>query len=257
MSLIRFLQSRKYAVHRANTRKVKSFIRSYGQLGKSDRMDAVQIARYARERHSSLELFSEHVRNRLIKLMNRRHDLVQMRAQEKNRMQAPEQASMKSSFEKIIQVITEEIDAVDAQVKEICAQDHELDSQKEILKTIPGVGNGIAVELLTVLPELGRLNRKQIASLGGLAPHPNESGNKVGYRRTKGGRESVKRILFMAALSATKSKKELGMFYQRLIAAGKKKMVALTAVMRKILVIANAKMRDFYLQKEGLIQEEN
>ena len=100
------------------------------------------------------------------------------------------------------------------------------------------------------MPELGTIDRRKIASLGGLAPHPNESGNKIGYRYTRGGRSDIKPVLFMAAMTAARSHSPLGEFYRKLVASGKKKMVALTALMRKILVIANAKIRDFY--KENL-----
>ena len=99
-----------------------------------------------------------------------------------------------------------------------------------------------------MLPELGKINRKEIASLAGLAPHPNESGKKVGHRYTRGGRTDIKPVLFLAAMTAARSKSNLGDFYKKLVDAGKKKMVALTALMRKILVIANVRIRDHYLQ---------
>ncbi|WP_051908390.1 IS110 family transposase [Candidatus Odyssella acanthamoebae] len=101
----------------------------------------------------------------------------------------------------------------------------------------------MATTLLVLLPELGTLNRHQIANLAGLAPHPCESGKIVEYRRTKGGRADVKRILFMAALTARRTNSPLKAFYENLINRGKKKMVALTALMRKIVIIANAKLK--------------
>ena len=106
------------------------------------------------------------------------------------------------------------------------------------------MGETISVYLIALLPELGKLDRKKIASLAGLAPHPNESGRKIGYRSTRAGRADIKPILFLAAMTAARSKSILGDFYRRLIQAGKKKMVALTALMRKILVIANARVRE-------------
>jgi transposase len=122
--------------------------------------------------------------------------------------------------------------------------------KRDVLKTVPGLGDIISTNLLAFMPELGVADRRQIASLGGVAPHPNESGKKIGYRCTRGGRANVKRMLFMAAMTASRSNSKLGEFYQRLVAAGKKKMVALTALMPKILVIANARLIDFYLEIE-------
>ena len=122
-----------------------------------------------------------------------------------------------------------------------------LQKKKEVLKTIPGVGEVTANHLLVLLPELGTLNRKQIASLTGLAPIANDSGKFKGYRATGHGRAGIKPILFMAAMAARNSNSSLKSFYNRLVDAGKKKMVALTALMRKIIVMANAKVRDLNL----------
>ena len=249
MPLVRYLLDNQYAVHRANTRKVKHFIRSYGQLGKSDSIDAQGLAHYGRERHEHLALFVENKQETLVKLVGRRNDLKQMLVQEKNRLQAPEQAELRDSHELVITMLTEEMKRIQLKIEQIYAEDEELKAQKEVLKTIAGIGDLVAMQLLSLMPELGKLNRKQIASLGGLAPHPNESGKKIGYRYTRGGRKNVKPVLFMAAMSAARSHSELGASYKKLIETGKKKMVALTAIMRKILVIANAKIRDYYLGK--------
>lgn len=249
--IIQFLQSRSIAVHRANTRKVKSFIRSYGQLGKSDKIDALGLALYGSERRKTLSLYTEQVDEDLRELVLRRRELTQMLVQEKNRRQAPGKLSMRKSFDAMIQAITAQLDEIAQSIVSCCASKPDFDNRAEAIKTVPGIGDMTAVDLLASLPELGRLNRKQIASLGNLAPHPNESGKKIGYRRTRGGRESIKPILFMAAMSATRTDTDLGRFYRRLTdEKSKKKMVALTALMRKILVIANARLRDYYSEKE-------
>ena len=121
----------------------------------------------------------------------------------------------------------------------------DLQEKKKILQQVPGIGEITSLMLIALLPELGHLNRRQIASLVGLAPYPNESGKKIGYRRTKGGRLEVRNILFMAGLSAAHSKSRLGDKYKKLTNAGKKKMVAMVAIMRNIIVIANAKLKEF------------
>lgn len=246
MDLIRFLLKKHCFVHRANTRNVKHFIRSYGQLGKSDAIDAAQLARFGYERHASLVLFVERPNNPLLKLVRRRHDLLQLIVKEKNRLKAPDQHALEDSFRRVLDLLMSEIAIIDEHIKVVISQDDSLNAKKKVLQTISGVGPVISTELLAWLPELGTLNRKQVASLGGLAPHPNESGEKVGRRFTRGGRAEIKTILFMAAMTAARSQSALGDFYRRLLAAGKKKMVALTALMRKILVIANARVRDFY-----------
>ncbi len=250
-ALIRYLQNKKYDVHRANTRKVKHFIRSYGCLGKSDSIDALGLARYGFERHTSLSLYEAPSDGHLRALVCRRIDLKRMIVQEKNRLQAPEKKSLKSSFMSVIEALKKEVKKLDEQIKKICEHNEKLQEQIAVLKSVPGIGEVVALQLITMMPELGKQNRKQIASLSGLAPHPNESGKKIGYRFTRGGRSTIKPILFMAAMAAARSQSKLGIFYQKLLAAGKKKMVALTALMRKIIVIANARMRDYYQEKDG------
>ena len=116
---------------------------------------------------------------------------------------------------------------------------------KDVLKTVPGIGDIIANELLILMPELGKLDRRQIASLAGCAPRANDSGRSSGYRRTSPGRAIIKPILFMAAMAARKSNSSFKTFYENLINRGKKKMVALTALMRKIITTANARARDY------------
>lgn len=245
MGLIHFLQKNNCAVHRANTRKVKFFIRSYGRLAKSDAIDAHGLANYGRERHPSLELFKVNSQQKLLQLVQRRIELKQMLVQEKNRRQAPELKELRNSFNAIINAIETELKLLEKEINAICESDEQLGKKKKILKSIKGIGDIIAVELLALLPELGTINRRKIASLAGLAPHPNESGKRIGYRSTKGGRAGIKPILFMAAMTASRSKSKFGEFYGHLLKAGKKKMVALTALMRKILITASAKLRDF------------
>lgn len=250
LPLIHFLQKHNYHVHRANTRKVKHFIRSFGRLAKTDAIDALALAQYGHERHSTLELFQANLQQKLLKLVQRRLDLKQMLVQEKNRRQAPDQRDLRNSFNIIIRAIEKELKSIEDDINHICKTDPVLEEKKKVLKKIKGIGDIIAIELLALLPEMGTINRKKIASLAGVAPHPNESGKKVGYRATRGGRSEIKPILFMAAMTASRSKSKLGEFYEALVKKGKKKMVALTALMRKILVIANAKLRDFMNFKE-------
>jgi transposase len=143
----------------------------------------------------------------------------------------------------MIQFLTSEIDSIYHEMETLIGNQPSFQTRQQTLETIPGIGPVVSSMLLAYLPELGKLNRRQIASLCGLAPYPCESGQKIGYRKTRGGRQHVRSILFMAAISARRSNSPLKAYYENLISKGKKKMVALTALMRKILVIANARLK--------------
>lgn len=242
------------AVHRANTRKVKNFIRSYGNPAKTDELDAKALARYGYERHASLELY-EPLSPDLLDLyclIQRRRDLKQMLIAEKNRKQGPGAASVQPSFDAIITVLNEEVTAISHAIEELISSIPKLSAVKKVLKTVPGIGDIVAQELLGLVPEIGTLSRRKIASLTGLAPRANDSGNFKGYRHTGHGRDIIKPMLFLSAMAARNSKSELKTFYESLIGRGKKKMVALTALMRKIIVIANARVRDYYVEQQSL-----
>jgi transposase len=246
-ALLNYCQTKKIAAHRANTKVVKSFIRSLSKLGKSDAIDAQGLARYAKERHEDLQLYVKiaDTEKELTELANRRSDLKRTLTQEKNRLQAPDNKFCKSSNELIIEALKKEIERLTKRQQELISENESLTAKIELLaKEVAGIGETTAIQLVSVFPELGKLNRRQVASLAGLAPHPNESGKKIGYRATRGGRDNIKPILYMAAMAAARSKNKLGEFYKKLIAKGKKRMVALVALMRKILIIANAKIKE-------------
>jgi transposase len=236
-----------YAVHRANARNVKYFIRSFGNASKTDKLDAKALALYGYERNERLEQYVPTSKQSLAlyELVQRRRDLKRLLVSEKNRIQAPRAEVIKGSCQKMIDTLKEQIDCITAQMNELIAKDCALSAKKEVLKTIPGIGDITAAELLVLVPELGKLTRREIASLAGLAPRANDSGSFSGYRSTGQGRKEIKPILFMSAMAARNSKTELKNFYNKLIGAGKKKMVALTALMRKLIVIANARVRDW------------
>lgn len=234
------------AVHRADARKVKAFIRSHGVLGKTDAIDARQLALYAKERHESLPLWQTPNPNRkqLQSLVLARQDMVADRVAWSNRLKAPGAQQAQAHMREILACLEAHISAIEAQISTILKGTPELNRDEQILAAIPGIGPKTAATLIALMPELGTLGRRQAAALAGLAPHPKQSGASNGYRRTRGGRPLVKKALFMAALNACQYNRQLRQTYQRLIKAGKKPIVALTAIMRKLIVIANAKMRD-------------
>lgn len=245
MRLLLALCDKDYAVHRAHTRKVKNFIRSFGNEAKTDKLDAKSLSRYGVERSASLDRFdpSSISTGILYELAQRRRDLKQMLIAEKNRLKAPRTNFTQASFQAMIHFLGNELKAITEEINRLIEQDPVLKEKKEVLKQIPGIGNTVANELIILLPELGKLSRREIASLAGLAPVSRDSGRMKGYRRTNHGREGIKPILFLAAMAARNSKSRFKSFYEELIFRGKSKMVALTALMRKIIVVANAKLK--------------
>jgi transposase len=246
MALLAFLAHRKMPVHQAHPLQAKHFIRSLGQKGKTDRLDAGALARYGAERHASLALWSppEAVQQELADLQTRRGDLIAMRVAEQTRRQHPRYRALTASIDTVLATIKAEIEDIEARIAALVAAAPVLAAKRAIMTAISGIGQQTAHALLATMPELGTMNRRQAASLAGLAPHPKDSGTTHGYRSTSGGRQEVRKALFMAAMSAIRAKNGQKEFYQRLIKNGKKPMVAITAVMRKLITIINAKIRD-------------
>ncbi len=246
-ALLYDLCSKKIPVHRADTRKVKNFIRSYGNKAKTDILDAKALAHYGKERKDHITLFDPQSKQSrdLFTLVQRRNDLKQILVAEKNRHQSPSSTTIKPSVDRMLQFLQLEIKTITDQIKALMDSDSNLKKKQEVLTTVPGIGEITSAELLVLLPELGSLNSRKIASLAGLAPKANDSGQFKGYRRVAPGRCGIKPCLFMAAMAARNSSSHLKTFYENLIARGKKKMVALAVLMRKILVIANARLKAY------------
>lgn len=253
MELLLTLHKAGFSCHRADARKVKYFTQSYGARAKTDKLDAKALALYGCERHADLALYTplSDQSLELYQLVQRRADLKKMLVAEKNRLTSPQAKYVASSCAEVARFIDEQIGNLTLQINTIVAADENLKAKKEVLMSIPGIGEFIATELLIMLPELGTIDRRKIASLAGLAPKANESGIRSGYRGVGHGRSGIKPTLFLAAMSARNSKSPLKSFYVKLTENGKKKMVALTALMRKILVIANAKIKYTFYAKHS------
>lgn len=236
--------------HRVDTRKLKAFIRSRGRLGKSDAIDARELSAYGLERWASLVLWCDpdpH-QERLKALVRRRDDLVAIRVAEQNRAKAPGASELAATFKAVVAVLKRQIENIDKKIQALL-RTSPLKHKCDVVTAMPGIGQTTAAALIAAMPELGTMGCKQAASLAGLAPHPNESGKKIGYRRMRGGRPAVRTILFMPAMLAARGGGEFATFYKRLIAAGKKPILALAAVMRKIVVTLNARLRDAEIQQ--------
>lgn len=234
------------AAHRADARKVKAFIRSFGTLGKTDAIDARHLAQYGHERHASLTRWQppEPQRVQLQALVLLRRDLVAERVAWNNRRQAPSAGHVNAAITAMLSCIKAQITMIEAQIEALLQNVASLTQARTVLRSIKGFGPVVSVSLLALMPELGTLSRRQATALAGLAPHPRQSGKTDAYRRTRGGRPDIKRILFTAAMAARRFDPNLRAFFQRLVQNGKPPLLALTAVMRKLIVIANARLRD-------------
>ncbi len=232
--------------HRADARKVKAFIRSYGTLGKSDTIDARALARYGAERQAGLHRWRapDQSRVRLQQLLLARRDLIAQRQACTNRLNAVGAQAIAPYLEPVLARIADSIRDLDQAIARTIREALPLREAARALATIKGIGPTTAAAILGLMPEIGLVGRKQAAALAGLAPHPNQSGAADRYRPIRGGRPELRQALFMAALVAARHNPQLRDFHKRLKDAGKRPIVAITAVMRKLIVIANAVVRD-------------
>jgi len=226
-----------------NPTKVKNFAGAIGQRAKTDELDALLIAYFAERIRPVVRPLKTEKQAELAQIMVRRRQLVGILTSEKNRRHTIA-GDMKHQLVRHIEWLQYEIEVLDAQAKTLIEDDQSWQEKERILKSAKGVGPVTAFTLLAELPELGTLNRQQIAALVGVAPMNKDSGKKRGKRRIFGGRASVRSVLYMAALSASKTNPDIKIFYDRLLKNGKAKKVALTACMRKLLVTLNAMIRD-------------
>ena len=240
------------AAHRGDPRKISAFLRSLRSHGKTDPIDARGLARYGLERHGQLARWQppNKAQQHLQQLVRLRADLVGNRADYTRRMKAPGEGPDKRHIRDFIKNCDQRIAAIEAEVDKIVATDTHLAQTTAIIKAIPGCGPVTAITLAAAMPELGQLSRRQAAALSGTAPHPRTSGNSDAYRSVRGGRQDVKTILFIAAMTARRHNPELRDFYERLRKNGKKPIVAIIAVARKLITIINAKIRDARYSKQ-------
>lgn len=228
------------AVVVSNPRRVRDFAKALGKLAKTDAIDAQVLARFGEAVRPQVRALASEMAQELQELVTRRQQLVEMKSAERNRKSSARTSKSREQIERHIDWLNEEIYRLDEQIQAQLHQSQQWQEQQQLLESVPGVGAVTSSTLIGLLPELGQLSRKQIASLVGVAPVNCDSGQMRGKRFVMGGRSSVRGALFMAALVATRYNPVIREFYGRLLAQGKAKKLALVACMRKLLVILNA-----------------
>jgi transposase len=231
------------AVAVVNPARVRQFARACGLLAKTDKLDAQVLAVFGERVQPRRYESKSEAGKQLSALLVRRRQLDEMLKAEQNRLRTTS-ASLKSSVKRMIACLKQEKKLLDEQVEQCVAEQEAWQEQTEILKSAPGVGPVTTATLLAELPELGKMDRKKIAALVGVAPMNYDSGKKRGYRKTKGGRGEVRSVLYMATLVATRRNPLIRAQYQHLLKRGKLKKVALIACMRKFLTVLNTMLRD-------------
>ena len=226
----------------ANPRHVRDFARASGKLAKTDSLDAQVLAHFAEALQPEPRALPDADTQELGALVARRRQLVEMITAEKNRIRTATRR-IRPKVQQHIRWLEENLEDLDQDLGDFIRSSPMWKDKEQLLRSTPGVGPVLSMTLLSDLPELGNLNRGEIAALVGVAPFNRDSGNFRGKRKVWGGRSQVRAALYMAALVATRYNPVLRAFYQRLCAAGKPKKVALTACMRKLLTILNVMVK--------------
>jgi transposase len=236
------LGSAQFPVVVVNPRQVRDFAKALGQLAKTDRIDAEVLARFAEAIRPPLRPLPDKVSLELRSLIARRRQLIEMMVAEKNRLSTASKA-VRKRIEAHIRWLETELDRADKDLDHSIRQSPIWCENEDLLRSVPSVGPVVSRTLLAELPELGRLNRKQIAALVGIAPLNCDSGTFRGRRGIWGGRATVRAVLYMAALVASRRNSVIRNFYKRLRDKGKAPKVALVACMHKLLTILNAMIK--------------
>jgi transposase len=241
--VVQALASAKLPVVVVNARSIRQFAQALGRLAKTDAIDAEILAHFGEALKPEIRAIPDDAQRELEALVSRRRQLVDMRAGEVKRKQMSP-AVVHPSIDLLIEFLTKQIDDVDDNLNRVVRDTPVWSAAADLYRSVPGVGPVLSTTLTALVPELGKLNRKQIASLVGVAPMNNDSGMREGKRRTWGGRAPVRAVLYMATIAAIRFNKTIAEVHDRLVANGKPAKVAIVACMRKLLTILNAIARD-------------
>jgi transposase len=227
-----------------NPRQVREFARAWGRLAKTDRIDAQTLSMYAEKVQPRPTRKRPENEQELDSLVTRRRQLVGLRSMERTRQQQAYGKAAGHSIAKLLKVLDRQIAEIEQAIAKLIESDEDFRDKCALLQSVPGVGPGASATLIAELPELGRLNRQQIACLAGVAPFNHDSGQFRGQRHIRGGRGAVRKALYMAALAARRFNPRLRSFAERLAKAGKPFKVVMTACMRKLLTILNTMLHN-------------
>lgn len=248
--LVTQLHQHHIAVAVVNPRRVRAFAAGIGKDAKTDLIDAQVIAFYGQVVKPAAQAARSDDEKKLQALVERRRQLLDLINQENNRRQQTADPEIQEYIQQSLETLKKQVKTIDERLAR-CVQADTANARKvEILVSVQGVGPVAVSTILAKLPELGKLNRGEIAKLVGVAPLNNDSGQSSGQRRTFGGRSYVRRVLYMATLVATRFNSRIKTIYQRLLSEGKPKKLALTAAMRKLLTILNTLIKTDQLWKE-------
>lgn len=223
--------------------KIRRYAGAIGQLAKTDAIDAKLIAEFAATVKPVTRVREDPETQQIKDLIARRRQLTEMATMEKNRRQIMPEA-LRGSIDRLLETIAAELKTLEHQLDQAIEQHTAWREKRNLLISMPGIGKTVAATLLGDMPELGKLSRREIAALTGVAPFNRDSGRLRGRRRIRGGRAMTRTALFLSALSAIRFNPDIKAFYERLLKAGKHKKVALTACIRKIVTALNAMVRD-------------
>lgn len=245
-AIVEWLISRNVPIAVANARRVRDYAKAMGQYAKNDRIDAGVIRDYGQ--HFGHKLHIQQAKSKLEKeideLSRRRTQLISSRTKEKQHLATISHGEGMKSINRAIKFYNGEIDRITQQLASAISKNDQLKAKAELIQTVKGIGEVTTFALIGELPELGQIDNNKIAALVGLAPFCRDSGTIKGKRTTWGGRSSVRAALYMATLSASKYNPTIKIFYERLVAKGKAKKVALIACMRKLLTIINTMVKN-------------
>lgn len=226
----------------ANPAHVRKFAVAIGLLAKTDKLDAQLIAHYGEAIKPPLSRIKPALIQRMSDLLSRRRQLMVMQTMEKNRLQSMPK-EMAGFIKPMLTALKNQLEKLDDKLLKLIESCDEYKVRNEILQSVPGIGNVVAISLLSNMPELGYITNKEAAALVGVAPFNRESGSYKGQRRIRGGRHQIRTVMYMSMLSAIQCNSVFKATYQRLVTAGKPKKVALIACVRKMIVILNTLLR--------------
>ena len=227
----------------ANPVRIKKFAGAINQQAKTDKLDAQLIAYYAEVIKPELSQLKPEDIRLMSDLLSRRRQLMEMQTMEKNRLQImPKEIT--SSIKPLLTVMKNQLDKIDNKLQKLIDSRDEYKIKNDIIQSVPGVGKVVAFNLISEMPELGYINNKEASSLVGVAPFNRESGSYKGNRMIRGGRSQIRTAMYMAMMSAIQCNRTFKEYYQRLVAVGKPKKVAIIACIRKLVITLNSMVRD-------------